>query len=323
MSFNVLKIKGEYMKRIASIVLCAMLVLVAARSSFGAAAPSIVSASSDAGLTQLTINGSGFSPNGTTPIVSLGAVTLTIVSFSDTQIVASLPTNESSGSYSLAVTETASGSKTTTFGVTIGAVGPAGPTGPIGPQGPQGPAGFNGAPGAAGAQGAAGPQGPVGPQGPSGPTGPQGPVGPQGPAGPSAPTFTNYWSQFVSADSGTLAQGQDVQGGISDFYQTLTFALSNRSQSDMCSVTGNLSFTVNGTASSEIVELLNGQPLIGNFDSEGALGVDNWTNRTRRTGNGASAFYLVEMFNPNDVITNVHLTLIRAIPCQVTPSGSY
>jgi hypothetical protein len=89
----------------------------------------------------------------------LGTTTLSIVSFTDTQIVASLPANEPAGSYSLSVTETATSTKTTTFGVTIGAVGPVGP---------QGLAGLNGATGAQGPQGDTGPTGPTGPQGASG-----------------------------------------------------------------------------------------------------------------------------------------------------------
>src|SRR5579859_2022486 len=133
--------------------------LLFAISAFAASAPVVISASTDSALTQLTIVGSGFSPNSTIPIVSLGSAALSLVSFTDTQIVATLPVNEPAGSYSLSVTETASGSKTTTFGVTIGAVGP---------TGPQGPQGFTGVTGAVGPQGPTGPTGATGPQGPAG-----------------------------------------------------------------------------------------------------------------------------------------------------------
>ena len=139
--------------------------LLFAVSMFATSAPVVISASADSALTQLTIVGSGFSPSNSTPTVSLGNVSLSLASFTDTQIVATLPTNEPAGSYSLSVTETFGGLKTTTFGVTIGAVGPTGPQGAQGPVGPQG---------ATGAQGPAGPMGATGPQGPTGPTGPSG-----------------------------------------------------------------------------------------------------------------------------------------------------
>jgi hypothetical protein len=158
--------------------------LLFAVSMFAASAPVVISASTNSALTQLTIAGSGFSPNSTTPTVSLGGVSLSLASFTDTQIVAVLPTNEPAGSYSLSVTETAGGSRTTTFGVTIGAVGP------TGPQGPQGPIG---------------PQGATGPQGPTGPTGATGPQGPAGPSG--ALTFTGQGGDDGSAVSNVTQFG--------------------------------------------------------------------------------------------------------------------
>ncbi len=134
----------------------------------------------------MTINGSGFKPGSGAPTVILGFDTLSLVSSTDTLIVATLPTNEPSGSYDLSVTIAGGGAKTDTFGVTIGAVGPQGPqgftgaTGPTGPQGPQGPAGAD-----------------------STVPGPSGPTGPQGTAGQSA--FAGIWSP-----SGTYTVGQEV-----------------------------------------------------------------------------------------------------------------
>jgi hypothetical protein len=142
--------------------LVGLLLLFSAIPVFATSAPVVVSASPNAAITQLTIAGSGFSPSNTTPTVVLGIDTLSIVSFSDTQIIAAILVSEPTGSYLLSVTETQSGSKTTTFGVTIGAVGPTGPQGPQGVQGVQGPAG---------PQGTTGATGDVGPQGPIGPTG--------------------------------------------------------------------------------------------------------------------------------------------------------
>jgi len=144
------------------ILLVLSLVLFLSSNLFASVTPDVTNTSVNSGVTQLTINGTGFAPTNSAPTVVLGTSTLSVVSFSDTQIVATLPTNEPSGSYELSVTDAGGGAKTTTFGVTIGAVGPTGPQGPQGIQGPQGPAGSTGA---------------TGSQGPSGPTGPQGPAG--------------------------------------------------------------------------------------------------------------------------------------------------
>jgi hypothetical protein len=138
--------------------------LLFAVSLFASVTPSIVSTTVNQAVTQLTINGSGFSPTNLAPTVVLGTDTLSLVSFTDTKIVATLPTNEPSGSYDLSVTNSDGSAKTDEFGVTIGAVGP---------TGPQGPAGANGAPGATGPQGPTGPTGATGPQGPAGPSGGQ------------------------------------------------------------------------------------------------------------------------------------------------------
>lgn len=125
---------------------------------------------------------------------------------SQTQIVATLPSGLTPGSYLLTVIST---SQSVSFLVTYGAVGPQGPmglpgvqgpAGPIGPQGltgqmglagpqgPTGPAGSTGAvgpPGPAGPVGATGATGAIGPAGPQGPEGASGAVGPIGPAGPA------------------------------------------------------------------------------------------------------------------------------------------
>lgn len=174
------------------LVVCFALLL---SSSLFAAAPDVTSTSVNSGITQLTIHGAGFKPSGVAPTVVLGTDTLAIVSSTDTLVVATLPTNEPSGSYDLSVTT--SGGKTDTFGVTIGAVGP---TGPQGPQGPQG---------ATGATGATGPQGPQGATGPAGadsavpgPSGPTGPQGPQGPAGQDG--FTGVWQSGNSYSLGQI-----------------------------------------------------------------------------------------------------------------------
>ena len=86
-----------------------------------------------------------------------------LVSYSNTNILAILPTIVPGTTYDLIIT--ASTLVSNPFGITFGAAGPTGPQGPAGPTGPQGPTG------------------PTGPTGPKGATGPAGPQGTQGPAG--------------------------------------------------------------------------------------------------------------------------------------------
>ena len=103
---------------------------------------------------QVTVNGSGFLPAKTAPFVLFNNTKLTLVSVTNTKIVAHLPGSVTAGTFNLTVTN--SEKNKFTFDVTYG---------PAGPQGPAGPTGANGA------------QGPQGPSGPAGPTGPQGPSG--------------------------------------------------------------------------------------------------------------------------------------------------
>jgi hypothetical protein len=106
---------------------------------------------------QVTLNGSGFEPTKVAPTVVLSKTTLSVVSASDTQIVAKLPASVAPGAYGITVKVT--GGASTVFDMTYGATGPQGPAGPAGAKGPQG------ATGQAGLTGAAGPQGPKGPAG--------------------------------------------------------------------------------------------------------------------------------------------------------------
>ena len=126
---------------------------------------------------QVTLNGSGFEPASRAPVVRLNGAALVLDSFSNAEVVATLPAKTGTGTYTLRVVNSEGGS--TVFDLIYGATGP---QGPIGPQGAAGPAGAAGAPGSKGAQGAVGPPGPAGVQGPTGPTGQTGPQGPQGSA---------------------------------------------------------------------------------------------------------------------------------------------
>jgi hypothetical protein len=94
----------------------------------------------------IAVNGSGFKPSTTAPIVLFNNVTLTLVSSSNTDIVANLPTGTQAGSYRLRITN--SQGNAYEFDVTYGAVGPQGPIGPQGPMGPTGPTGPSRPPGA-------------------------------------------------------------------------------------------------------------------------------------------------------------------------------
>ncbi len=101
---------------------------------------------------ELTIHGEHFGWDDE-PMVALGDHELQVDWFSDSKIIARLPSADMAGDYLLTVMTGATRWKTDVYNLTIGAVGPAGPRGP---------------------------------EGPIGPTGETGPVGPQGPRGPAA-----------------------------------------------------------------------------------------------------------------------------------------
>jgi collagen triple helix repeat protein/IPT/TIG domain-containing protein len=135
------------------------LILVAAslfmtQFAYGAA-PSIVSAVANFSTNQLTITGSNFGT--AAPKVLLDGSALTVVTYSETNVVATLATGTNPGTYLLTLTPV--GGVKVSFDVTLGAVGPQGPQGLQGLQGvegTQGPQGPQGAPGVAGAPGPAG-----------------------------------------------------------------------------------------------------------------------------------------------------------------------
>ena len=202
------------------------LALCLAGTALPASLPSLAGSSRQPAIIEARADGSvlrilGFNLGGGKPSVTLGTLTLTVVSATATQIDALIPATVVPGSYLLAVDLSKSKDRDNDrhdgdgmydeFWVTIGAAGPAGKDGAAGPQGPagsagatgpqgligiqglQGPPGAPGAPGPAGQAGAAGKDGAIGPQGPIGPAGPQGsqgPVGPQGPAGAGGSPLT-------------------------------------------------------------------------------------------------------------------------------------
>src|SRR5688500_9630225 len=138
------------------------------------------------GPDKITINGTGF---GTArPNVSMGGTPLVVSDgFTNTKVVANLPTPlPAAGDYLLVVTNTST-RLIAVLTVTIGGVGSPGPQGAPGPKGDEG---------GTGATGATGPQGPAGAQGPQGERGASGPQGQAGadgvsPVGQPEPAGTN------------------------------------------------------------------------------------------------------------------------------------
>jgi hypothetical protein len=140
--------------------------------------PTILSSSSTA--TQLTINGSGFSPGAASVLLgSFGP--LDVTSQSATQLIVTLPVGLTAGDYVLSVQIGPGAANIDESVVTIGTAGAIGATGAKGATGPTGPTGSTGATGAGGA-GSAGATGATGATGAAG-AGAVGATGATGPAG--------------------------------------------------------------------------------------------------------------------------------------------
>src|SRR3569623_1689914 len=90
---------------------------------------------------RITITGISLSPTGAAPTVNFNSSNLSMVSFSNTIVVANIPVQQP-GTYRLRLTS--SNNNFYEFDVTYGAVGPQGPMGPQGPIGPTGAAGAQG-----------------------------------------------------------------------------------------------------------------------------------------------------------------------------------
>ena len=138
------------MRRIASLLLFAFFSLPA----LAATTPLVDSGTINYTTNQITLTGTGFEPAKAKPTVSFNGIALTVSTFSNTQIVATLPAAMVPGTFDLTVTN--SQGNTVDFNMTYGAAGPQGPAGPAGATGATGP---RGAAGAAGAPGAAGTNG--------------------------------------------------------------------------------------------------------------------------------------------------------------------
>lgn len=138
-----------------TVVLCLALVSLAlAQGNPPAARPVIFSAVPNLSTAQVTIAGQALGT--AAPKVTIGGLSVTIVSHTSTSVVVTLPSTVTFGNYLINLT---TGSVTVSFNLTIGA---------IGPQGPQGIQGVQGLTGSQGATGPAGPTGATGAQGPAG-----------------------------------------------------------------------------------------------------------------------------------------------------------
>jgi hypothetical protein len=224
------------------LILTTVLLLTPHFFAFAAAIPilTISRATIDYSKNQVTFNGSGFEPSKKSPTVLFAGSPLTVVSFTDSQIVAALPMNTGAGNFTILIVNSLG--EFLPYELTYGSTGP---QGPMGPQGPQGQAGA---------------VGPAGPTGPTGPTGPQGMQGTQGPAGIGLAITPNYLS--------TVGNGVTVTGPFvnSNAPQAMEFDLAvGAGTPSICSAIGVLAYTRtdgtgNTTSVNEVVDLLVNQP---------------------------------------------------------------
>ena len=261
----------------------AVLVLAASSIAFGQATqPTIYNTSINYNTNVITIAGKGFEPGSSAPEVKFNNVILTLSSFTDTQVVAPLPSGLTNEVYLLKVINSLS--NTYDFSVAYGATGPQGATGPAGPTGPQGAAGFNGAPGATG---------PQGPTGAAGATGSQGPSGPTGAAGQSA-----IPSPDESATLCVITGGPDI---ATTFNGTSTgeYAVVGQILANIPAAYRNISDVI-----VEVTGTLNGIP----FDEEVSLAA---TSGQFPVNAGNEVNVIFKIINAGDTLTNTTVTVLR------------
>lgn len=181
----------------------------------------ITSVKVDFTTNEIKIQGRNLAGKRGVPIVKLleSGVSLSVCQtcYNDDYIDANFVGVIDDGDYKLKVLTGHSMNDSTSYDLTIGAVGPQGPQGDVGPQGDIGPQGPVGATGPQGPQGNVGPRGPIGFTGPQGAkgdkgdTGPQGPVGATGAQGPQGiPGVSGY--TIVSQQRTDTVRGWDWRG---------------------------------------------------------------------------------------------------------------
>ena len=96
---------------------------------FAAAIPilTVNNATINYGVNQVTFSGSGFEPAKKAPTVLFNGAPLTVNSYTNTQIVATLPAHTTAGTYAIIIAN--SGGQFSSFDLTYGAAGPQGPQG--------------------------------------------------------------------------------------------------------------------------------------------------------------------------------------------------
>jgi hypothetical protein len=162
------------------ILVVALLLFAPLLAISASAAPVVQSGIINYVTNQVTLTGTNLEPGKAKPTVLFNGTSLTVTFFSNTQVVATLPTGLTPGTFNLTLTNSAGNS--VEFDMSYGAIGPQGPAGLAGPTGAQGPAG---------------PSGPTGPTGPRGLTGAPGAPGPAGTNGVGF-SFMNAFDPYAT-----------------------------------------------------------------------------------------------------------------------------
>lgn len=192
----------------------------------------VFSASLDRSQQTLVLEGQNF--GAMPPTVFCGPYQMTVLSWSETQLVVLFPAAIPDGTHLFTISRGPSQLDQDRFYVTAqtpqviegpagppgpaGEMGPAGPTGPQGPAGEMGPAGPAGPAGPQGPAGSVGPAGPIGPAGPAGPVGAAGPIGPVGPQGPAGPAGPAGLPGLPGAPGANGVSGYEFLSALSDLF---------------------------------------------------------------------------------------------------------
>ncbi len=238
------------------------LLLAPACSAVAAGLPIITinSATISYSSNQVVLAGSGFEPGKKAPTILFAGSPLALVSYTDSQVIATLPASIQAGNYTVLIVN--SFGLFLPYELTYGATGPQGAPSPVGPQGPSGA---------------------VGPAGPQGAQGQIGPTGPQGPAGTGLTIIPNFLS---AAGNGVTVTGPYANSNVP---QAMEFDIAvDAGSPSICSAVGILAYTRtdgsgNTTSVSEVVDLLVNQPSAETGKTTPALAeyfgpTDQWSN---------------------------------------------
>ncbi len=93
-------------------------------SALAANTPAVTSVTVDYVDNKLTIDGSNFSPTGGMPTVTFAGNSELVLSYTNIEVVVSIPSNLAAGTYDLVMANSVAQNQTTNFSVTIGSSGP-------------------------------------------------------------------------------------------------------------------------------------------------------------------------------------------------------